>query len=256
MKITSLFPSLLGALAVTFFCFASTARAADEPKDKTPWKITGQLEEACSCDAACPCWFNSKPTKMTCGGGQVLFIQKGNYGKVKLDGLAIAAMGQSPEGQTMTESFGNWNFSYDYIDEKATPEQRKALEAIAAKVLEPAASKKTETRYVPITRKIEGKDHEIVLGRYGSFRGHLIEGGLGGSPKIVNPPGADPLHHEYAQGRTSKMTYNDADQKWSWDNSNYMFGTFTVDNVQYQKYAAGLAQKVAAMKDEKPSEKQ
>ena len=70
---------------------------------------------------------------MTCGGGQVLFIQKGNYGKVKLDGLAIAAMGQSSEGQTMMESFGNWNFSYNYIDEKATPEQRKALEAIAAK---------------------------------------------------------------------------------------------------------------------------
>jgi len=56
---------------------------------------------------------------MTCGGGQVLFIQKGNYGKVKLDGLAIAAMGQSPEGQTMMESFGNWNFSYNYIDEKS-----------------------------------------------------------------------------------------------------------------------------------------
>src|SRR6266511_1846594 len=93
-------------------------RAADKPKDKTPWKITGQLEEACSCDAACPCWFNSKPTKMTCGGGQVLFIQKGSYGKVKLDGLAIASMGQSPEGQTMMESYGNWNFAYNYIDEK------------------------------------------------------------------------------------------------------------------------------------------
>src|SRR4029450_4714171 len=86
-------------------------------------------------------------------------------------------------------------------------------------------------------------------------RGHLIEGGLGGSPKIVNPPGADPLDHEYAQGRTSKMTYNDADQKWSWDNSNYMFGTFTVDNVQYQKYAAGLAQKMAQMKNHPASQK-
>ena len=120
--------------------------AANEPKDKTPWKIKGQLEEACSCDAACPCWFNSKPTKMTCGGGQVLFIEKGNYGKVKLDGLAVATMGQSPEGQTMMESFGNWNFAYNYIDEKANPDQRKALEAIAGKVLTPGASKKTETR--------------------------------------------------------------------------------------------------------------
>ncbi len=182
---------------------------------------------------------------MTCGGGQVLFIQKGNYGKVKLDGLAVANIAQSPEGQSMMESFGNWNFAYNYIDEKATPEQRKALEAIAAKVLVPGASKKTETRYVPITRKIEGKDHEITLGQYGSFRGHLIEGGLGGSPKIVDPPGADPIHHEYAQGRTSKMTYTDADQNWASENSNYMFATFTVDNVQYEKFAAGLAQKKA-----------
>jgi hypothetical protein len=254
MKPTSLFLSSLGAFAIMFFCFASTANAADEPKDKTPWKITGQLEEACSCDAACPCWIDSKPTKMTCGGGQVLFIQKGNFGKVKLDGLAIANMSQSPEGQTMMGSFGNWNFSNTYIDEKATPEQRKALEAIATTVLVPGASKKAETRYVSITRKIEGKDHEITLGQYGSFRGHLIEGGLGGSPKIVNPPGADPVHHEYAQGQTSKMVYTDADQNWAWENSNYMYGTFTVDNIQYEKYAAGLAQKMA-QKDQKASGK-
>ncbi len=243
------------ALVGGFLCLGVSLRAANESKDNIPWKITGQLEEACSCDAACPCWFGSKPTKMTCGGGQVLFIQKGTYGKVKLDGLAMASIGQSPAGQTMMESFGNWNFAYNYIDEKATPEQRKALEAIAAKVLTPGASKKTETRYVRITRKIEGKNHEIALGQYGTFRGRLIEGGMGGSSKIVNPPGADPLHHEYAQGRTSKMTYSDADQNWSWDNSNYMLGTFTIDNVEYEKYAAGLAQKMAQTKDEKAPEK-
>ena len=242
MKTASL--SLCALIAGLLF-LAAPLRAANEPKDKTQWMITGQLEEACSCDAACPCWFGSKPTKLTCGGGQVLFIQKGNYGKVKLDDLAIASMAQSPEGQSMMESFGNWNFAYNYIDEKAAPEQRKALEEIAAAVLVPGASKKTETRYVPITRKIEGKEHQITIGQYGTFHGHLIDGGLGGSPKIVNPPAADPIHHEYAQGQTSKMTYNDADQNWSWDNSNYMFGTFTVDNVQYEKYAAGLARKMA-----------
>ncbi len=253
MKTISLLP--LCALLVGLVGNGISAQGADQPKDKTPWKITGQLEEACSCDAACPCWFNSKPTKMTCGGGQVLFIQKGNYGNVKLDGLAIASMGQSPEGQTMMESYGNWNFAYNYIDEKATPEQRKALEAISAKVLDPGASKKTQTRYVPITRKIEGKEHQITLGQYGTFHGHLIEGGLGGSTKIMNPPGADPLHQQYEQGRTTKMTYNDADQNWSWNNSNYMLGTFNVDNVQYEKFAAGLAQKMMEMKGEKAPEK-
>jgi hypothetical protein len=243
------------ALVAALLIQLAPVRAANEPKDKTPWKITGQLEEACSCDAACPCWFNSKPTKMTCGGGQVLFIDKGNYGKTKLDGLAVATMGQSPEGQTMMESYGNWNFAYYYIDEKANPEQRKALEAIAGAVLTPGVSKKTETRYVPITRKIEGKEHQITIGQYGTFHGHLIEGGMGGAPKIANPPGADPLHREYAQGRTTKMTYNDADQNWSWANSNYMLGTFIVDNVQYEKFAAGLAQKMAGMKGQKAPEK-
>ncbi|PYJ67551.1 MAG: hypothetical protein DME76_14930, partial [Verrucomicrobia bacterium] len=59
----------------------------------------------------------------------------------------------------------------------------------------------------------------------------------------------------YAQGRTSNMTYTDADQDWSWKDSNYMFGTFTVDNVQYEKFAAGLAQKMAEIKGEKASDK-
>src|SRR5260370_64259 len=244
MKMKLLTLSSFGALAV-LFCFVGLVRAADEPKDKTPWKITGQLEEACSCDAACPCWFDSKPTKMTCGGGQVLFIEKGSYGKVKLDGLAMANMGQSPEGQTMMSSFGNWNFSYNYIDEKATPEQRKALEAIAAKILPGSASKKTETRYVAISRKIEGKDHEITLGQYGKFRGYLLEGGLGNSPKIVNPPGADPVHHEYQQGRTVKLAYNDAAQKWPFENSNYMQEPFTADNLQNQNYSARPPQKMS-----------
>jgi len=241
MKSRSLIlPVLLTGIAMSL---SASSRAAEE---KVPWKITGQLEEACSCNAACPCWFGSKPTKMTCGGGQVLFIEKGTYGKVKLDGLAIANMAQSPSGKSMMESFGNWDVSTNYIDEKATPEQRKALEAIALIVLpaKNAAPQKFETKYVPITRKIEGKEHKIALGNVGEFHGHLVDGGLGGAAKIVNPPGADPLHHEYAQGQTTKMTYNDRDQNWNWEGSNYMLGTFTLDNVQYEKFTAGLAQKM------------
>jgi hypothetical protein len=252
---TTRFIALVPMLTASFLTTVSIGRASEKTSDKTPWKITGQLEEACSCDAACPCWFESKPTKMTCSGGQVLFIEKGTYGKTKLDGLAIANMSQSPAGKTMMGSFGDWTFSYNYIDEKANSEQRKALEAIANVVLVPGASKKTETRFVAITRTIEGKDHEISLGNYGKFRGHLVEGGLGGTPKLVNPPGADPIHHEYQQGRTANMTYNDAEQNWSWDNSNYMFGKFTVDSAQYETFAAGLAQKMAGMKNEKREEK-
>jgi hypothetical protein len=232
--------------------------ALGSPKEEkqVKWKITGQLEEACSCNAACPCWFDSKPTRATCGGNQVLFIQKGNYGSVKLDGLAVANYAQSPENRTMMESFGKWNFSTNYIDEKANPEQRKALEAIAAVALPSKnGSANFKTVYVPITRKIEGKDHIITIGNVATFTGHLVEGGLGGSSRITNPPGADPIHHQYAQGKTTKMTYNDSDQNWDWTDTNYMLGTFTVDSDQYKKYVAGLAQKMAAKEKAEGTEK-
>src|SRR5437879_12267816 len=87
----------------------------DDKTKNTSWKITGQLEEACSCAAACPCWFDSKPTRATCGGNQVLFIQKGNYGSVKLDRLAIATYPQSADNQTMLDSLGRWHLVTDYI---------------------------------------------------------------------------------------------------------------------------------------------
>lgn len=239
----------VGALAVVSKS-AGTARA-DAPK--TPWKITGQLEEACSCDGACPCWFGNKPTKMTCGGGQVLFLEKGTYGNVKLDGLAVANMVQSPAGKTMMESAGDWNFSYLYVDEKANPEQRKALVELSHSVLPLDLSKNQKVVYVPISRTIEGKEHKITVGTVGKFHGHLIEGGLGGTPTITDPPGADPIHHEYKQGETTTMTYNDAGQDWKFQKSNYMFGTFTTDNVQWEKYATGLSQKMEAMKKQQES---
>jgi len=140
---------------ILMLVFAGAVAAASAEEKKTPWKVSGDLEEACSCDAACPCWFDSKPTKMNCSGGQVVFIDKGRYGDVPLDGLAIAFMGQSPDGTTMMESMGKWNFANIYIDEKANPAQRKALEAIARETLPPAAPpEKTHVRYIPITRKV------------------------------------------------------------------------------------------------------
>src|SRR5437870_7568061 len=76
----------LALLAAAMAAPLALGAPKEEKTKSTKWKITGQLEEACSCNAACPCWFDSKPTRATCGGNQVLFIQKGNYGNVKLDG--------------------------------------------------------------------------------------------------------------------------------------------------------------------------
>jgi hypothetical protein len=223
----------------------------DNTKAKTRWKVAGELEEACSCRPPCPCWFKSLPSRMTCDGVQAVFINKGNYGKTSLDGLALAQFVQSPEGKSMFESFGNWNFDYVYIDERASEEQRRALREIASHLFPPAA-KTREFRYVPIERKIEGSEHIITAGNYGAFAGHLLEGGFPNAPKIQNPPLADPTHKEYQQGQATSLRYNDAGQGWKYKDSNYMYNRFKVDNKEYEKFEAEMAKKMAAMK---PAEK-
>jgi hypothetical protein len=223
---------------------AASAGAAEAAK--TPWKLTGELEEACSCRAACPCWFKSLPSRMTCDGAQVVFITKGKYGKTSLDGLAVGEFVQSPEHKSMFESFGNWNFEYVYIDEKATEEQREALKEVAAHLF-PLAAKAREFRYVPITRTIQGNEHTTKVGDYALVSGHLIEGGYNGAPKVKNPPLADPTHKEYFQGEATKLTYKDAGQDWKYENSNYMWNKIQVDNKEYAKYEADMAKKMAQM---------
>jgi len=247
MRSRSLF--LLGALLLVVV----PVLAEDKPADKGPsWKMSGELEEACSCDAACPCWFGSKPTKMNCSGGFVVFIDKGNYGNVRLDGLGAAFIGASKDGTTMMESIGDWNFMTMYIDEKANPEQRKALLAIMQQTSPPAAPpERTTIKYVPITRKIQGNEHIVTIGGAGGFSAHLMPGGMGGAPKIVNPPGADPIHKEYEQGQTTRQTYTDSGQKWDWTNSNYMFGRFDTNSEEYAKFNAAMTQMMQEMKAKK-----
>ena len=152
----------------------------------------------------------------------------------------------------MMESIGDWNFATIYIDEKASAEQRKALEAIMRLANPPVAPpERTHLAYVPITRRIEGSEHIITIGNFGGFSAHLLPGGMGGTPKIVNPPGADPIHKEYQQGRTTRQTYTDSGQKWDWANSNYMFGTFDTNSEEYEKFSAAMMKAMEKKKSEK-----
>ena len=238
--------------SVAVLALAGSVFAADmtssSPADSKPWKMSGQLEEACSCDAACPCWMDSKPTRMNCAGGQVIFIDKGTYGGVPLDGLAIGMFGQSPDGETMMESIGKWPFLSIFLDEKANPAQRKALESIAAQITPPAAPPEhTKTFWVPITRTIEGNEHKVKIGEFETFSAHLVEGGMGGVTKIVNAPGADPIHKEYEQGRTTRVLYKDAERNFDWNNTNYMFTNFSVDSDEQGKFVQAMMQMMSKM---------
>ncbi len=230
MKKTLLNAAIAAELTLCGALQSSIAADTTKTEAKQPsWNVTGDLEEACSCNAPCPCWFKSVPSRMTCDGVQVVFITKGSYGKTPLEGLAVAQFVQSPEGKSMFESFGHWNLDHLYIDERATEAQRTALKEIATHLFPPAA-KKRDVKFVPISRQIQGAEHWVTVGTVGSFSGHLTDGGYDGTPKVTNPPLADPTHKEYLQGQTKLLTYTDAGQNWKYENSNYMRNKFKVDD--------------------------
>lgn len=88
----------------------------------TEWMIRGPEIASCNCAPGCPCQFNSLPTDGTCRAAVGMQIEKGHYGKVKLDGLRWAAMAAWPGPIHMGKGE-----IVPIVDERATPEQREAL---------------------------------------------------------------------------------------------------------------------------------
>src|SRR2546422_11740271 len=94
-------PTIVAMLIACGVVLSGAAAEAVNKEKKPSWKVSGELEEACSCRPPCPCWFKSLPSRMTCDGAQIVFINKGHYGKTKLDGLSVAQFVQSPENKSM-----------------------------------------------------------------------------------------------------------------------------------------------------------
>ena len=96
----------------------------------TPWQISGQYFETCSCDFVCPCILGQmavRPTKGSCTFAMAMQVERGNLGSLSLDGLAFIVLGMTPEEMGK----GNWSVGL-VIDERATAEQRDAITAIAS----------------------------------------------------------------------------------------------------------------------------
>ncbi len=92
---------------------------------EVPWSLKGDYLEACSCDFGCPCKFGAAPTKGYCKGIIGFDIREGRYGPLDLSDLGVAGIISAPASPFM----GNITATF-YIDERATTEQRQALEAI------------------------------------------------------------------------------------------------------------------------------
>src|SRR5262245_40309133 len=91
------------------------------------WHLAGDWFDICSCDIPCPCEFAQAPTKNACLGILAWHVGSGHYGNVKLDGLNLVALSAFEGNVWAGEAKVRLGL---YIDERADPEQRGALQAI------------------------------------------------------------------------------------------------------------------------------
>ena len=97
---------------------------------KVSWQLSGEYFETCSCTYLCPCApsnLTAQPSKGHCDFAFAFHVDRGRYGKVKLDGLRFAVIGRAP-GVMVN---GNWSVGL-IVSEKAKPDQQEALTQIAS----------------------------------------------------------------------------------------------------------------------------
>jgi hypothetical protein len=91
------------------------------------WKVSGQSLELCSCKMLCPCWLGpeGEPDQGWCGGGFVFDVREGNSDGVDLGGTGVFLTAVWPGN-----FFGGNGTARLYLDESASDDQRRELEAI------------------------------------------------------------------------------------------------------------------------------
>ena len=112
----------------------------------------------CQCTAyACPCRANGHPTHGSCDAADFAYIQRGQYGKVKLDGLKAVVVGDlidvNPDRVGATV----------YFDEKTTPEQREAFLDMYKVMFQWNPAKIAKTKVVPIEFRESADKTEYTL---------------------------------------------------------------------------------------------
>src|SRR5437667_7427666 len=97
----------------------------DRRNRMTEWELHGLEFGNCNCGYSCPCQFNALPTDGTCRAIAFFRVDKGHFGKTRLDGLKMAFAVRWP--RAVHEGHGQMQ---PIIDVKADADQRKALLSI------------------------------------------------------------------------------------------------------------------------------
>lgn len=222
---------VFAGLAILATVFVACTLAAPEAKPK--WEVEGSYAEACQCNVPCPCNFAQKPTYGNCDNTSVFQIEKGYYGDTRLDGLYVVAVGASPAGERYVDTVGRLTFARFYVDERANPKQRKALEEIARalnasylRLGQAKLSADEQAKAAPIKARLTADQAQVSIPGVLDFHTQRLTGADGKSPiEIVNGSVIIEWMPRIWAGQSKTYKYSDA-KKWDYSGRSAYFARF------------------------------
>lgn len=175
------------------------------------WRMQGIQISHCNCNIGCPCQFNALPSHGNCRAYLAAQIDKGHFGKTKLDGLRFAGLYAWPGPIHL----GNGT-AMPVIDESADKDQRAAIEAILhgketdpgsliTQVFSTTLTSVLPTQYKKIDLKIDEKSGTAKVSIPGILEGSAepIKNPMTGAPhraKVSLPTGFEYAEAEFITG--------------------------------------------------------
>ena len=200
------------------------------------WQASGLLFENCSCQLLCPAHLSFKQTcdGNRCRGHWTFHIDSGHYKDTDtaLGNTNIAVLFDAPT--TMYD--GDWTQVF-YIDDRTTPAQRHALEAIFSgraggpwAILARFVSRQLDTRVVPMHFEDRGRKKRLVVPSLFDTRVTAVRGADGDGDAVISN-----LHnvihgpvHTMARG-TSQHTDRDLGFEINGTHALYSYFSWKVD---------------------------
>lgn len=164
------------AAAFPLLCvFAAQDGTSPQPAQKGVWSASGTLLESCTCAVPCSCNFGEGPSPHHyCHAVFAYRLDKAQFDGVDLSGLIVGGA-DGPGG------------GGGYLDSRATPAQRPALEKMAYALFAqggPAGGKRPFIS-APITHSVKGNNLRLEIAGHGGFAARVITGRDGKTPVVV-----------------------------------------------------------------------
>jgi hypothetical protein len=191
-------------------------------EEKVKWSFEADYLQACNCDYGCPCEFEAPPSRGFCQGMGAWKINRGNYDDTSLNGLALAFALHTPA--EMHKGNGTGVFLYD---EKASPQQRDALQNIATahdggmpfEVLKAVITKWLPPQFVTFQFNLNGKNSSVKVGNALTMSMEPIKNPVSGEPESVRVEHATGFIFKVAEVVSAReCRSNVADFCFSWPN--------------------------------------